>query len=108
MIKLNLIKKKLKKKESKTKMGSSQTKTSDSQNTDNKGLLNGNLINNGNIITEIDSDLISIRQLMYIIVAVLMLNMMITIFKIYQKNQKGTQLRNQRLDSMIVPRNNAV
>lgn len=89
-------------------MGGSQTKTSDSQNTDNTGLLNGNLMNNGKIINEIDGDLISIKQLVYVIVAVLVLNLLITIFKIYQKNQKRTQLRNQRLDNIIVPRNNVV
>lgn len=87
-------------------MGGSSSKTDEkTSTTDNKGLLNGNLINNGQIVKEIDSDLIDIEKVLYILLIILLIKLVLTMFKMYMKNQKKQQLRNQRLDSIIIPRN---
>lgn len=71
---------------------------------DNKGLLNGNFINNGQI-GEIDSDLVNIERLMYILIVIMVLKLAISVLGMYVKKQKKKSIRNQRLDSIIVPRN---
>lgn len=53
-------------------MGGSSSKSDErTSTTDNKGVLNGNVINNGQVIKEIDSDLLDIEKLLYILIIIL-------------------------------------
>lgn len=84
-------------------MGGSSSKTDSA--TDNKGLLNGNFINNGNIVEQIDKDIVHENLLLTIIIVLKFIHIAIIVVKYFVKYIRRSQQRDQELHSVLVAQN---
>lgn len=82
-------------------MGGSESKPSEPKN-DNTGMLNGNVINNGNIVEQIERDILSENLLLKIIITLKSVHILIVIVKAFVKYLKQREEQKRKIEEILL------